>query len=56
MVHGTHNAEADERNANIKIFINGEWNAALSKMANRNYLARPNHTKRSLQLWEIAPL
>ena len=24
MVHGTHNAEADERNANIKIFINGE--------------------------------
>ena len=24
MVHGTHNAEADERNANIKIFIDGE--------------------------------
>ena len=24
MVHGTHNAEADERNANIKISINGE--------------------------------
>jgi len=24
MVHGTHNAEADERNANIKIFVNGE--------------------------------
>jgi len=24
MIHGTHNAEADARNANIKIFINGE--------------------------------
>ena len=24
MIHGTHNAEADVRNANIKIFINGE--------------------------------
>ena len=24
MVHGTHNAEADERNKDIKIFINGE--------------------------------
>jgi len=24
MVHGTHNSEADERNANIKIFVNGE--------------------------------
>ncbi len=24
MVHGTHNAESDERNKDIKIFINGE--------------------------------
>ena len=24
MVHGTHNADADERNKDIKIFINGE--------------------------------